>query len=492
MGDSLFSDELSTHFTVSGRSLAEAIDVVRTDQEVTPPLYFVLAWATKGIGGVPEALRLVPLVAGIAAVPLTWALGAWTTGRRAGLVAAALVALSPILILYSTQARGYALAMTLALASTVTMLRALDRGGVGWWTAYAALSAATVWTHYTAVFVLAAQLGWALWFHRDAWRSLLGANAAAALAYLPWLPGFREDVGGLNQIATVHPFSFNTLVTDMVESSIGFPGRSVDVLPGGIGVALILCGLAVGAAAWLLGRARRAQGWPQASERVVLVVALALSTPAGLALASIVGDDVLFPRNLIVSLPGLAVAVAALLTAARGPVRILAPALVLAGLAFGSLKMLQVEHRSPDYQAAAALIERGSPDGAVVLEIPFGATPTSALEVALSEPDQPRPTRNRVLRLGVPSLRDQIRGQAAGVAPTGIPAPPPAGPVRRAGRAARGGTLWFVTAGPRADLPRRFREVRSAEFNGKLVVTVSELRDEDARERDDSRSGSSP
>jgi len=66
--DSLFGDEISTYFIVVGHSLGRVLVLVHSNQETTPPLYFVLAWATKGILGSPaQSIRLVSLVAGTAA-----------------------------------------------------------------------------------------------------------------------------------------------------------------------------------------------------------------------------------------------------------------------------------------------------------------------------------------------------------------------------------------------------------------------------------------
>ncbi len=51
-------------------------------------------------------------------------------------------------------------------------------------------TAAALLTHYTVVFVLAAQLAWALWAHRDQWRAVLLAHGGAALLFAPWIPSF--------------------------------------------------------------------------------------------------------------------------------------------------------------------------------------------------------------------------------------------------------------------------------------------------------------
>ena len=82
--------------------------------------------------------------------------------RRAGLVAAALVATNPFLVWYSQEARSYALLALLGAGSVLAFGLAL-RGGArprsrGW----AAVSALAIATHYFAVFLVAAEAVWLL------------------------------------------------------------------------------------------------------------------------------------------------------------------------------------------------------------------------------------------------------------------------------------------------------------------------------------------
>ena len=145
--DSLFGDEISTYFIVTGHSLPRVLRLVESNQETSPPLYFMLAWAMKGLLSNPaESIRLVSLITGTAAIPLTFLLGLWTVGRRAAVVGAAFVALSPYMIFYSTEARPFMLMLFLTLLSTLALLRALDSDQNVWWVAYAACSCGAVYS----------------------------------------------------------------------------------------------------------------------------------------------------------------------------------------------------------------------------------------------------------------------------------------------------------------------------------------------------------
>ena len=185
----LFADELSTYWIVATHDLGGVISTVNSDAEITPPLSFVVAWLSTQVHLSPEWLRAPSVLAGTLTIPLVFWVGARTVGRGAGLLAAALTTLAPFMVYYSAEARGYAVMIALVTLSTLAMLLAVD--GRRWaWALYAAASAAAVYTHYTSVFVLAAQALWVLWAHPEARRPALIANAAAAAAYLPWVGDF--------------------------------------------------------------------------------------------------------------------------------------------------------------------------------------------------------------------------------------------------------------------------------------------------------------
>ena len=56
--NSLSGDEISTFYIVNGHSLARVLSLVYSRQESTPPLYFILAWATKGWLGSGNTARV--------------------------------------------------------------------------------------------------------------------------------------------------------------------------------------------------------------------------------------------------------------------------------------------------------------------------------------------------------------------------------------------------------------------------------------------------
>jgi 4-amino-4-deoxy-L-arabinose transferase-like glycosyltransferase len=367
---SMFADELSTHYVVTGRGLADTISIVHTDYEITPPLYFAAAWLTTQLGDTAELLRAPSLIAGALAIPLVYMLGTRTVGRRAALVATAFTALSPFMIYYSAEARGYALMMALVLGSTLAMLTALDDGRARWWVLYAACSCGAVYTHYTSVFALLGQLLWLLRCHPEARRAALIANVGAAVAFLPWLSGLRGDLTSTTTdiLSALQPFTWSYVKTSLMHWVIGYPYATpisrIRDLPGI--PALLLIALALVLA--LVGHLRGLRGRLHLDQRVALVVVLALSVPIGGAIASAIGSNVLGTRNLAASWPALALCLAAFLVSAGRRLGTVAAALMIGAFALASAKLFGDDFRRPDFNSAAAYIDRAAAPGDVVVD----------------------------------------------------------------------------------------------------------------------------
>jgi len=83
------------------------------------------------VGGDYTLLRLLPVSFGVASVPLIYLLGSYLYGRRAGLMAALCLALSPQHIWVSQEIRAYSLMIALIAVSLYTLLRAVRADGWG-------------------------------------------------------------------------------------------------------------------------------------------------------------------------------------------------------------------------------------------------------------------------------------------------------------------------------------------------------------------------
>ena len=369
--EGLFGDELYLYEIARLPDIGDVLSRVH-DTESTPPLGFVLAWATTKLGDPTVTVRLPSLVLGTAAIPLTYLLGMRTVGRLPALAGAAFFALSPFAIWYADEARAYSTMIFLALLAALALVRALDTGRTGWWVVYAISACLILYTHYMGVFVVVAMAAWSFWTQREHLRRLLWAHAAIAIAYLPWLPSFivQSDDTSAQRISTFKQFTPKGVVRELTIAVDGHPFLPLSSVPGR--AALVLLG--IGAAAALAGAVMRLRGVSPAEaarSRVALVALLALATPAGVALYSIVGKNSYIPRNLSASLPMLFLALAAGLMALRRPWAALGTACVLLALSIGAVRVIDPDRGRPPYRQAAEFVDARDHGGGVVIEYPL-------------------------------------------------------------------------------------------------------------------------
>ena len=227
---SLFGDELFTYDTVNRARLGSVLHQVHA-VESSPPLYYLLAWGTGKLADPRAWIRLPSLLLGVATVPMIFVLGRRFAGNAPALTAAALVALGPFAVFFSTEARAYSTLVFLTTLSTIALLTALRSGQRRWWAAFVLASTAALYTHYTAVFPLAGQAGWALWTQRERLRPVLLSYGAMALAYVPWLFEIRKN-GAEAAIAGSYRLTAGSSLTAPVRVLWGHPIQSLGQLPG--------------------------------------------------------------------------------------------------------------------------------------------------------------------------------------------------------------------------------------------------------------------
>lgn len=273
--------------------------------ELTPPLYYCVAWVWVRIFGYGEAaLRSLSALAGVATVPAVYAAAKELISRRAGLVAAALAAFNPLLIWYSQEARSYSVLVLLATLSLVAFAHVRSpRPSVRWIVAWFVLASLTLATHYFGALAVVPEAIWLLWVHRRDRRVLLAIAAVAAVGcgLLPIALTQRQNA---NWIAWWPLNKRLSQIAPQLLLGTGAPVRTVLKLAGAAAVLL---------AAFML--ARRAD----ASERRGAFIA-ATFVLAGFALGLLlilVGVDEVITRNVIVLLIPLIVLIAAGLGARR-------------------------------------------------------------------------------------------------------------------------------------------------------------------------------
>jgi hypothetical protein len=288
----LWSDEANT-VGIASHPLSAIPGILR--QGGGAPLYYVLLHIWMSLFGSTEtSTHALSLLCGLLMIPAgLWA--GWSLfGRRAGFMAAALFAFDGFLTEYAAETRMYELLALLGLIAIASFLHAFvyrRRAYVAVFTACLALMLyADDWSAFFYAATLVALVP--VYLTSDDRRGLLRdggiAFAAAAIAYLPWLPTLIHQA----RFATA-PWHYAPLL------GANFPR---ELFGSDRVVAVLVLAVAVGLLPLLFGRLRRSREavavWvlacvPVAAVLLALLAALAAPTWAERYFAPFVGSAVL-------------------------------------------------------------------------------------------------------------------------------------------------------------------------------------------------------
>lgn len=356
---SLFIDEVYS-WRASRGGISDLADALRFS-EVTPPLYYLVlhGWMQIAGGDSELLLRIPSALAGVALVGAVWWLGTLTAGRSAGLVAGALTAVSPIVLLYSQQVRAYVwvmLAVTVAVAAAVQATR--DRS---WrWLMGAAFAAAcAILLHYTAVLVLVPLAAW-LWCQEVQlrWRLAFIAAIGVPLAALAPLALTQMSQGHHDVSET---YASLTTLNALRLAGTPFDGRA----SGGLILWREIAAVVVIDALALLAFAERFR----AVRARCLVVVCGVVPIAVVAVASALGQPVALTRYTAVAAPFILVAIGIV---AMHVHRALTAVLLVGALAVSAAALVaaqQPQGQNPDTRAAVAAVASNWRAGDVVVGI---------------------------------------------------------------------------------------------------------------------------
>ena len=361
-------------------------------RESTPPLYYLLAWVWSRPFGTGEVgLRSLSALLGTVTVPVAWLAARQLLAERGALVAAALVAVNPLLVWEGQEARAYALLALLGVASFGLFARCLGpRGGrralIGW----CVVSAAALATHYFAAFLVVPE---AVWLLASRGRSAWGPVGGVALAGAALLPLALDQRGHGGADALISDSGSLGLRVRQVPKQwlVGFDAPLEGLLT-------LVCLVACGVGVWAAWRAER-----RALTVAGGVVAASLAIPLVLAVA---GLDYLNARNCLAALPVAAIAVAAGTARRKGLAA--AGVLVVVGVAVCVAVAVEPRYQRDDWRGAAealgparverVILMRPAEPEALAYYLPgarpgasaAGATDVVVLALALREPGEPR------------------------------------------------------------------------------------------------------
>lgn len=426
---SLWFDEAFTPVYVFRHSLGATLHAI-TQTENTPPLWYVLDWlVSRVLGNGAVALRLLSALAGIATVPVVWAIARRLGGARAALAAATLVAVNPLFVWYSQEARAYGLFVLTAALAMLCFLRALERPTAGRLGLFALSGSLALLSHYFAVFLLAPMvvwLAWEMWLassrpagssseglpraraHSRAWLplALITVPVLVGLALVPLVLVQASHEGTTQWIG--HWSLASRLQTIPQYYLVGYSGaplgHAIELL-----VALpALAGIAFGLWRGLEDRERHG-AWT-----ALVLAGCGVLIPIALAL---VGVDYLAPRNLVAAMVPVTVLLAVVIAARRtGTV-----GLLLAGvLALAMLAITLDVQRAPrlqrgDWSGLASVLRQAAPEHAITT-VHLGTAPLRYYLPSLRSPSSQTQmvTVREIDETGYPPLRPSAGQPPAG------------------------------------------------------------------------------
>jgi mannosyltransferase len=369
---------------IASLPLGEIPGALRRDGH--PPLYYVLLHGWMEVfGRGPVAVRALSGVWSVALLPLLWVAGRRLGGPRVAAFAVVIGALSPFAIRYGTETRMYAMVSVLALAGWLLVDDARRRPERWRLAAIAVVTAALLWTHYWAIWLLAATtlaVAWTTWrARRDGRRadtragvSVLVAMVVGGVAFLPWVPTLLYQGA-----RTGTPWARAVRPTEMVTFTVADLGGGPDSEAVLLGWLLVLAAV-VGLCGQAVSRSRIDIDLRIRERARPLLVAVAGTAAIAWVVSYASGStyagryaSVFFPFVVLLAALGLDQ-----LRSRPGALGALAVLAILGGI--GGLRNVAFE-RSDAARTAAALDARGEP-GDVVVYCPDQLGPSSSRLVA--------------------------------------------------------------------------------------------------------------
>lgn len=180
---------------VSLHLAASSIPAILTNRasDVHPPLYFILLHFWTGLAGFSEmSARFFSLIFGVLLIPALYSVVRNVFGTRTALATTAIAAFGPLYVVYSQEARTYAM-LPLLYLFIIYRLYQLARGEeLAWrhWIELAVVEVVCLHLHYFSIFAVAYMNLFvaALWLRRRGvnLRRWLSSQVLAALACAPW------------------------------------------------------------------------------------------------------------------------------------------------------------------------------------------------------------------------------------------------------------------------------------------------------------------
>ena len=208
------------HPTTARRPVSDVVTVLLAEDPHHPPIYYMIAhgWVSL-FGDSVRAVRLLSAVIGLLAIPfMYWLCVELFELSAAGLIGAALIALTPIDVLYSQEAREYSLWLVCILVISALFTKAFRLTSLREWGLYCLGLTFSLYVFPLTAFVAGAHVIVGL-CARTSTRGRLISIAAITIAFILFAPWLLVILAHLSEInASMHkltnsaPFRFQTLL----------------------------------------------------------------------------------------------------------------------------------------------------------------------------------------------------------------------------------------------------------------------------------------
>ncbi|HEY9291669.1 MAG TPA: glycosyltransferase family 39 protein, partial [Microlunatus sp.] len=364
-------------------------EMIRTlrDDDVHPPLFHTILWALVHLTGSTAEIvvRLPSLIAGTACIPVSYAMAKDLWGRRTAIVAAYVVAVAPVAVWYSQEARMYGLWMLGATILAWNQIRILRdvRDGRGFgtaadWVGFTLLSVGMIYLQwFTALAIIVQHLIFAvaaIKIRKPKFvRNWLISGAAQLILFAPLMPYMIVQFSSIisaqgassapsqteSSVSSSKPDVY-AIVANTIWGIWGYHADSTMVQLGALWpVAVLLCFVA-------LGRGR--------DRNTVMILLIGVLPAAALFLIGFERRQFFELRYFASTVPMLLLLVARMAsTWGRGPLtKIMIPVVTIGSLGAGLIDQ-QINQSNPrvyDFRGAVSWVKANSQPQDVVLYAP--------------------------------------------------------------------------------------------------------------------------
>lgn len=159
-----------------------------------PPSHFFVLWMITHIFGFSEVIARVPsVIFGILTIYFTYLIGK-RYSKKVGLIGAILMAVAPLHIYYSQEARPYALGAFAVSVSSYFFLRFIRESDIKTFLLFSLATGLVLYSDYPAYFILPTQLAFLLINYKEKLFSYIKVVGMGLVLFLPVLPIFIHQL----------------------------------------------------------------------------------------------------------------------------------------------------------------------------------------------------------------------------------------------------------------------------------------------------------